>query len=297
MNRKCRMMIACLAPLLATSPAWADDNETLTEDEKAKRRLEYMVTAAAKFQFRLPGPPQVTVDVVQTPLLRWSNPQSNSRDGIVVAWSTGGRPVALAQFSTEAAGHMVHGFHTTCTEAVEMARGDRVYCRFEKPTITFEVLEDLQSPAESKALRTAQIRRLAEEFEVLDEFGWRLKEHVQLRLLRQPVYRYEDASHDVIDGAVMVYALSNTPEAVLLIEAFDTDDGPRWRYSFSPMTIYALEARRGEEVVWQIPERRVFGRGHQGQYVSYYSPDPSDPPLKPLLPNMKAKREPAAREQ
>jgi hypothetical protein len=68
-------------------------------------------------------------------------------------------------------------------------------------------------------LRAAQMRTLSRDFtaSTLDHKD----RHWELRLLPQPVYRYESTDPDVLDGAVYAYVTSTgiDPEALLVLEA------------------------------------------------------------------------------
>lgn len=124
------------------------------------------------------------------------------------------------------------------------------------------------------------------EFEVWDDHGWTRTVRQKLRLLRQPIHRYSDSSKGVVDGAVFSFALANDPEALLILEAIEDEDGIKWQYAFSPVTIYALEAHRNNQLAWSVEERRVFNRGYQGQYVGDYQMPSNAPDLKRLLPEV-----------
>lgn len=114
------------------------------------------------------------------------------------------------------------------------------------------------------------MRKIAEDFNVMDDHGWTTKVRQPLRLLRQPVHRYSDAEVGIIDGAIFSYVLGTDPEANLLLEAYAATDGPRWRFTFSPQTIYGMQAFRDETMVWEIGERRIFCDSTAIQYVCPY---------------------------
>ena len=56
-----------------------------------------------------------------------------------------------------------------------------------------------------------------------------------MRLLAQPIYRYENTKGDLIDGGLFVFVLGTDPEAFLLIEARRPQSGaPEWRLRRDP---------------------------------------------------------------
>jgi hypothetical protein len=52
----------------------------------------------------------------------------------------------------------------------------------------------------------------------------------ELRLIPQPVLRYEDANESVVDGAVFILAHETEPECVLMFEAVRSTEGLVWQY-------------------------------------------------------------------
>ena len=93
------------------------------------------------------------------------------------------------------------------------------------------------------------MRRLANGFRAIsletnDEYQRRL------RLLNQPVFRYESPSAKVIDGALFAFVMGTDPEAILVLEAVKHESGTRWRYAVARFTHQPLEVRRGQEAVW-----------------------------------------------
>jgi hypothetical protein len=89
-------------------------------------------------------------------------------------------------------------------------------------------LADAEKPAATEQQRLVQLRRLARRFAVTEKF---LDEVAALRLLPQPIDRYDDDSLDVVDAAVFVFVYGTNPEAVLFIEC----DKHGWRYALTRM--------------------------------------------------------------
>jgi hypothetical protein len=105
------------------------------------------------------------------------------------------------------------------------------------------------------------MRQIAERFEIVDDFhpvyqDPKTERHT-LRLLSKPLYRYEPADN-LIDGALYGLVITTDPEALLMIEAYTTSDGPEWRYALAPMTVYALTSKLDSAEVWSRPENRSW---------------------------------------
>jgi hypothetical protein len=124
-------------------------------------------------------------------------------------------------------------------------------------------LDGAEPPAENRAKRLTQLRALAQQFAAFDDFRLRPadKETVryELRLMTNPVYRYEMPDRKIIDGAVFPFVLGTAPELLLVFEARQDDDGTgKWEYLLAPLTVWALEVKRDNQSVWKVAER--FGK-------------------------------------
>ena len=78
----------------------------------------------------------------------------------------------------------------------------------------------------------------------------------ELRMLSQPVYRFEPEAKSgagrAPDGALFAYVLTTDPEAWLLIEERPAGDGPAWHYAFARMTNHSASAKHGNRTVWSV---------------------------------------------
>ena len=273
------------------APADGASEASAEEQEVAKKRLRFMMDAFGKYEVAVPGDDgsMAAAELHPQPVLRWSNPLSKIRDGVLVVYTRGGRPDVVAEFQMHGSRFMVHEFSPVAHEGLHMDRGGRAVWRPEEGWFRFQTLGGERPPAGKPAQRLSQMRRIAERFTVVDAFGFddaQIQDYT-LRLLTQPVYRYQDHG-DVIDGALFVFAQGTNPEACLLVEAHRTDEGSAWRYGFLPTTIYKLEARLdGEdgELVWSKPRYKIFGSPDGPYHVGPYRSDDDDIPLDELLPD------------
>ena len=79
-----------------------------------------------------------------------------------------------------------------------------------------------------------------------------------MRLLRTPLYRYSAEGEGVLDGGLFGYVLTTSPEALLLLEARDTEDGPRWHYAVSRMTVFGLTVSLAGQPIADFPRLRAW---------------------------------------
>jgi len=266
-TKKCVLLsaLAILAPLLAhgradEQPA-ADKPDDAPQSEDAKARSKFMMEALAEYQVDVDEAGEVRrPKLVPAPALRWTNTVSGTKDGVVGVWTSGGRPDVVAQF----AGYgslWIHHFESTSLAPLTMQRNGRKMWAPRAPGIVLRPIPDAPAPADTAVKRQTQMRRLAERFEITDDFhpiyqDPKTERHT-LRLLTKPLYRYE-ATGDLIDGALYGYVLATDPEALLMIEAYKTSAGAEWRYALAPMTVYGLIAKLDGKEIWNRPENRTW---------------------------------------
>jgi hypothetical protein len=139
-----------------------------------------------------------------------------------------------------------------------MQRSGRTVWAPKAAGVQLQAVPKAPAPASAASQRLVQMRQIADRFEILDEFhpiygNPKIEQH-RLRLLSKPLYRYP-ASGDLIDGALFGWVIATDPEALLMVEAYETPSGPEWRCALARMMVYALSARLDHVDVWQAPER------------------------------------------
>jgi hypothetical protein len=92
------------------------------------------------------------------------------------------------------------------------------------------------------------MRELAARFTV--EKTTRENETRALRLLSQPVLRYESKLHQVSDGALFAFVEATDPEIFLMLEVRPIHDEPRWHYGLTRMNSIRLSAALDDKTVW-----------------------------------------------
>jgi hypothetical protein len=238
-----------------------DKAEKAAQAEEAKARGKFMYDALTEYKVETQEAGQSRLaKLLPDPALRWTNTVSGTKDGIVGVWTRGGRPDAVVQFAGYGTQWIFH-FESTSLAPLTMEHKGRTVWSPKAPGVTLRPIPNAPVPADTPVKRQAQMRRLAERFEVVDDFHPvyaepKIERHI-LRLLTNPLYRY-DASGDLIDGALFGFVLGTDPEALLMIEAYKTPEGPQWRYALAAMTVYGLVAKLDGTEVWNRPENRVW---------------------------------------
>ena len=101
--------------------------------------------------------------------------------------------------------------------------------------------------------RLRQMRAIADEFRVDDDFGGR--GYTVLRMLTRPIARYGKAGSKVEDGALFGFVEGTDAETLLFVEARPGKDGLEYQYALAPMGCWAMRASRRSKVVWDLPWR------------------------------------------
>ena len=144
----------------------------------------------------------------------WTNPVRETDDGLVWLWLSGGRPAAVACFyraKLEGRTIEAHEFHSLATVLLTATRSGQTVSGPRIPGV-------IPSPIPGVPQAGVDVRRTAPsdahpggEFKAsvdLENGG------TQLRLLSQPLFRYESET----DGAVFAFVLTTDPEVLLIID-------------------------------------------------------------------------------
>jgi hypothetical protein len=242
-------VMACAVAV--TSPVWGDDQD---ENTRAEDFRKFARREAATYTIRLEGSDR-PLKLEPEPILKWSNPVIGSIYGDVFIWTDNGRPEAVASIYKfySPLTHRANEFHSlSLGKLIGEREGIAVWTPL-GPGLELKPIPSAPVPADAAATRLRQMRALAQEFT-----GRQItREGVErdMRLLAQPIYRYEKTKGDLIDGGLFVFVLGTDPEAFLLIEAKRTKDGSsEWRYGAARMNSIDLRISRGGREMWRAPE-------------------------------------------
>jgi hypothetical protein len=235
----------CGAQDTTDNPALAADSET---------RLRFLADRFAEFSVQRSGDGAAALTAMPEPVLRYSNPVRaiGLSDGVVFLWLDGVRPAAAASLSLRAQGAMYREFTHLSARPLDCVRGGALIWSPQGPGPEWKSL-DGDPPAPGKSLRLSQLRSLARRFSGL-YYKANTDEPFELRVLPQPLYRYEEKSSRTLDGAVFSLAEANDPEVLLLIEAVAGEAGAgaerTWRYALARMSSTRMIVRLDDSEVW-----------------------------------------------
>lgn len=249
--------LLCMGPAAA-----AHDQPPASDAEEASRRLETMRRSAAVYQLQAATEPPVSLEVREEPLLRWNNPVSGVKDGIIALWTDpAGRPWVVAQIFLSRDGVWIHEFQSIGPRPLTMSReGVRLWATSEGG-VEMKPLPDAPAPAATAAARLAQMRGLARQFSAAVDFKTDFRDtkttHYELRLLPRPLYRYAAERDEIRDGAIFAFVQGTNPEVFLLLETRTGDSGAQWFYGLAPMTGYRVEASHPSGVAWESRNKQA----------------------------------------
>ena len=264
-----RLLALILLPaLLGQAPA-------VQPDPAAKARRDRLLNLyrgeAAGYVVYRDSARQEKVELRRDPVYSWTNPiRGGEQDGDVFVWTCRGRAEVVGTFfSYPSTGprNLNHELHSLSTSTLDVSRpGGANTWTPRAPGIQLVSIADAPAPARSPSLRLSQMRELTRAFsassEDLKEKRW------ELRLLPQPLYRYESTDPDVPDGAVFAFVTSagTDPEVLLVVEARKPSGpataAPAWHYAVARFSDLKLSVRhKGREIYkadpipWDAPEQ------------------------------------------
>lgn len=217
-----RTLVLILLPVLIGQAP-----ETRTDPAARARRerlLELYRGEAAGYTIYRDSTRKEKLELRRDPVYTWTNPiRGGEQDGEVFVWTCRGRAEVVGTFfSYPSTGprNLNHELHSLSTSVLDVARPDGANTWSPSaPGVTPIKIPDGPEPARSPTLRLAQMCELTRWFSASsldhDEKRW------ELRLLPQPLFRYESTDPDVVNGAVFAFVTSagTDPEVILMIEA------------------------------------------------------------------------------
>ena len=221
--------LALLLVLAADDPA----------DTLAKKMLPIYLKEAEAYSLMVESAPKKPLELQKEPVFEWTNPiRDGVQQGVIFLWLRDGRPAAVgcifSQPHWQAPGRKVlHELHALDLEKLLVTRDAHNQWKPEAGWARKE-LTDAPAPAETRAARLIQMKKLAADF-TGHEIDGQEKKRLELRLLPTPLYRYPAAKAEpvpkapgeatkttgVIDGAMfaLLSEAGTDPEVLLLIEA------------------------------------------------------------------------------
>lgn len=263
-----RLVVAAGAPLLVplclgVAAAAQQPDSPPSKDDVAKQQAawrELLDRQPAEYRIYLDTKERTALTLRKAPVLRWANytrfDTLKVRDAATYVWTARGRPEVVAcAFPVTATGTTIRLDVGSLSRGSLFAerQGQRVWYP-KKPGVTFQPVPDGPAPAKSAVARLRQMKTLARRFSST-LLRWREdgSDREELRMLPQPVYRYESKDPDVLDGTMFFFVQGTDPESLLLLEAVREGSGYQWQFALARRSSGALTAQYRDKTVWKVP--------------------------------------------
>jgi hypothetical protein len=239
----------------AGQPASVQNVSQGDDQPKARNQafLERAKQVVAEYEIYLEPDRKQKLTLKLEPVLHWTNPTVGEVYGSVFIWTARGRPEAVASifkwYSKEGLPEQ-HEFHSLSLSKLYAERAGRAVWYPSKAGIDLTPIADSAVPAESGPARLQQMKSLAREFRAFFE---KEGDRSELRLLTQPIYRYESIDPDLLDGAIFAFVRATDPEVLLLIEARRKNAGFEWQYGVARQNANVLPIHHKDQEVFRFP--------------------------------------------
>ena len=251
---------------IGAGTAVADDDEVTGA---AKRFLPYAKATAVKYQLKNENDEPLKMEKAGESLLRWTNPLTVSKNhGELFLWTDRGRPTAVLsmyEYSTDTGN--VHEHHEWISLALGpfRATGPREWSPI-TAGIELRHVPDAPTPADTPIRRLGQIRELAVEFTAEKTSRQGIKRPI--RLMVQPLFRYDTGDPDVIDGALYTFVEGTDPDVFLCLEARLFEGKPAWYYGLTRVVRLRLAVSHKGREIW-VGELLDPSQTHNQKYATY----------------------------
>ena len=140
--------------------------------------------------------------------------------------------------------NIAHTFHSLAQKPLLANRRGRDFWHPTEPGLSLKPIPQAPVPAQLSAQRRLQIRALSREFSASEEARGK---HESLQMQPRPIYEYET---DQGSGAIFTFLRDWDPEVMLIIEARETVNGPRWHFEGIRFCVLSARMRFRDQEVW-----------------------------------------------
>jgi hypothetical protein len=238
----------------ADEPA-AKSAASTEQQARSKRLLALNVEQASAFTFYRDTARREKLDFRREPVYIWTNLVRNGgQTGAVFVWTWQGRPEVVGSVHSnpaEIAGKraLTHEMHSL-SSAVLIPVHDGAESWQPRAGLALKTLPDAPRPAATARQRLAQMRELSRSFSARsidnDQQTW------ELRMLAQPLFRYEQSESADLDGGLFAFVTSagTDPEVVIVLESRWQEQGAEWKYAVCRFSDLELHVEYKGAEVW-----------------------------------------------
>ena len=276
--------VCCGAPFKAATAAEPDKpriakSEVSNVDpsfnrEQRRRWIDFYRQDAASYHFCYGNDRAKKLKLETDPVLLYTNPLGarGLTHGAVFVWTYEGRSEVIGAIWSHAntpqpnQRAVSHEFHSLSNQPVTAEReGESVWATTQAGVQWISRL-DLPQPASPKTTRMAQMRTIARQLTVTQQDS-KDDSKDQLRLLSQPLYRYEQTP---TDGSVFAFCKAWDPEVFVVIESRETELGPKWFCAPVRFSNLTLAVQHQQNEVWRDERDGPRHRDSKMGYKLFY---------------------------
>ncbi len=254
------------------SVAWTQEPappKSQATSEKATNAATFAATEARRYEVRHSEKSTDKSQLVDKPLLRWSNPTDGEVHGSVFLWTSDGCPEAVASIYKFFDREQINVELVSLSEfSLHVRRNNRLRWTPEVG-IAFKPVPEAPPAAESVERRQLQMRSLARKYTGLLADRGDDMTFSQLRLMSRPLHVYQ-SSDATREGAVFALVNTTDPEILVMIESRKIETGRKWMFAAARMHFCRLQLKDGDQVVWEAAQAAPPWesiRGPKGDYV------------------------------
>jgi len=239
--------------ILLSLLAGADSPTDAADKPKAEATQNYYAETAARYEFYRDAKKQERLTLVTTPVFKWATDDDWSGD--VFVWTYAQRPemigCILSGPKDKKSRDSYQEFHLLGERPVSNADMLGRFRWTPAEGLKLRSVEGAPPPAETAPLRLAQMRQILRDFTA----SMQANGEWELRLLPQPLLRYQSTDDVVVDGALFtfIWPKGTDPELILLLECRKTQNGNEWFYAPVRFSTRELWLKYREKEVWRGP--------------------------------------------
>ena len=244
--------------LLLTLTAQSEDEPSKKEDDSPKKPESAIIKEAREHMSLLKAQSSVDgneaeVEYLSNPVLSYGDAARNWEGGTLWVWGKSGRPAAVMELFRDVGPNQpwIHALTSTSPELIRLTGPNGKRWTPKKGHFELKDVPNAPEVSDRPVVRMRQMKEIGRRL-TAHEFWEPNNSRFELRLLVQPVHRYQDESAKVIDGTVFILAHGTNPEVIVQIEAHASEP-PRWQYSFVRLAGGELHVLLDDKEVWSAP--------------------------------------------
>ena len=270
-------LYACGLAIVLVLGAEPASQPEMAESAVSAQWLPIFDGVAAEYELR-PGPESKSLELLRRPVYKWARSGPNGgTNGAIYVWTRNGCAEAVACFwrsaTPDGKNSIAHELHSLSPSVLESERSGPNQWK-PKAKLKRQLLPEVPIPASSSPGRLQQMRAICRDFSASSVSA--RGDRTELRLLPQPLYRYQSTNSDIADGALFAFVCSvgTDPEVFLLLEDVETTEGRRWHYALARFSHLNLFVNYKEREVWQAVRgpNDTFAHNSDHTYWLFHEP-------------------------